>query len=57
MLARDDLRHTAARAVIGSIYGTARDRISTDPDAAILFERRLDRNCVGVSLRRSKSNA
>jgi len=35
-----------------SIFGAARDRISTDPDAAVLFERRLGRNCVGVSLRR-----
>jgi hypothetical protein len=34
------------------IFGTARDRISTDPDAAVLFERRLGRTCVGVSRRR-----
>ena len=41
---------------IRSIFGTARDRISTDPDAAVLFERRLGRNCVGVSLRRVVAN-
>ncbi len=29
-----------------SNFGTARDRISTDPDAADLFERRPGRNCV-----------
>ncbi len=33
----------------GWFYGPARDRISAGPDAAVLFEQRLGRNCVGVS--------